>query len=132
VTSSMVLLFVSVAHLFSSPCCPNVCFYILSSVLSCPLRFPHKTMFGSRLPSVVCRRADVLLCIVFMFAYIDVQHSAVAHRFSFLCFVFDLFVFVLCRMCLLLLIYLHCPFLISLSGFTNVYLAYYNSVSEWL
>ena len=45
---------------------------------------------------------------------------------------FVLFVFVLYRMCLLLPISLYCPFLISLSGFTNVYLAYYDSVSEWL
>jgi hypothetical protein len=45
-------------------------------------------MFGSPLPPVVCRRVHVLLCIVCMFTYIDVQHSAVAHLFSFLCFVF--------------------------------------------
>jgi hypothetical protein len=45
-------------------------------------------MFGSPLPPVVCMRAHVLLCIVFMFAHIDVQHFAVAHIFSFLCFVF--------------------------------------------
>ena len=45
-------------------------------------------MFGSPLPPVVCRRAHVLLCIVCMFTYIDVQHFAVAHLFSFLCFVF--------------------------------------------
>jgi hypothetical protein len=36
-------------------------------------------MFGSTLPPVVCRRADVLLCFVCMFTYIDVQHFAVAH-----------------------------------------------------
>ena len=40
-------------------------------------------MFGSTLPPVVCRRAHVLLCFVCMFA-----HFAVAHLFSFLCFVF--------------------------------------------
>ena len=32
----------------------------LSSVLCCQLRFPHKTMFGSSLLHVVCRRARVL------------------------------------------------------------------------
>jgi len=37
---------------------------------------------------------------------------------------FVLFVFVLCRMCLLLPISLDCPLLISISGFSNVYLAY--------
>ena len=31
---------------------------------------------------------DVLLCFVCMFTYIDVHHFAVAHLFSFLCFVF--------------------------------------------
>ena len=40
---------------------------------------------------------------------------------------FVLFVFVLCRMCLLLPISLDCPFLMSIAGFSNVYLAYYNS-----
>jgi hypothetical protein len=43
---------------------------------------------------------------------------------------FVLFVFVLCRMCLLLPISLDCPFLMSIAGFSNVYLAYYNS-SNW-
>ena len=52
--------------------------------------------------------------------------------FVFYVLFFVLFVFVLCRMCLLLPISLDCPFLISISGFSNVYLAYQNSVSEWL
>ena len=63
-----------------------MCVYVLSSVLRCPLRFPHKKMFGSTLPPVVCR--IVLLCFVCMFTYINVQHFAVPHLFSFLCFVF--------------------------------------------
>ena len=87
---------------------------------------------SSTLPPVVCRRAHVLLCFVCMFTYIDVQHFPVAHLFSFLCFVFCFVCLVLCRMCLLLPISLDCPFLISISGFSNVYLAYQNSVSEWL
>jgi hypothetical protein len=41
-------------------CCPIMCIYVLSSVLSCPLGFPHEAMVGSFLPSVVCRRARVL------------------------------------------------------------------------
>jgi len=34
--------------------CPIMCLYVPSSVLWCPLRFPHKTMFGSSLPPIVC------------------------------------------------------------------------------
>ena len=33
---------VCVAHLLSFLCCPIMCLYVLSSVLWCPLRFPHK------------------------------------------------------------------------------------------
>ena len=36
-----------------------MCLYVLSSVLRCPVRFPH---VGSSLPPVVCWRADVSLC----------------------------------------------------------------------
>ena len=45
---------VRVAHLFSFLCCPIMCLYVLTSVLWCPFWFPHKTMFGSCLPPVVC------------------------------------------------------------------------------
>ena len=49
------------AHLFSFLCCPIMCFYVLNSVLWCPLRFLCiKTMFGPSLLSGVCRRAHVL------------------------------------------------------------------------
>ena len=34
---------------FSFLCCPIVCFYVLSSVLRCPLRFPHKKLCSVRL-----------------------------------------------------------------------------------
>jgi hypothetical protein len=44
---------VRVAHLFSFLRCPILCLYILSSVLWYPLRFRHKTMFGSTFPPVV-------------------------------------------------------------------------------
>jgi hypothetical protein len=33
---------IRVAHLFSFLCCPIMCFYVHSSMLICPLRFPHK------------------------------------------------------------------------------------------
>ena len=34
-------------------------FYVLSSVLKCSLRFRFQTMFGSSLPTGVCRSAHV-------------------------------------------------------------------------
>jgi hypothetical protein len=51
-----------------------------------------KKMFGSSFPPVVCRRAHVLLCFLYVFAHSDFQHFAVAHLFSFLC----VFYFCLC------------------------------------
>ena len=57
---------VRVAHLFSFLCCLIICLYFLSSLLWCTLRFSHKTMFGSSLSPVICRRAHVLhyLCLL--------------------------------------------------------------------
>jgi hypothetical protein len=54
-----------------------------------PLRFPHKTMFGSPLPPVVWGElmSYCVLC-VWLCIHIDVQHFAVAHLFSFQYFVF--------------------------------------------
>ena len=77
-------------------------------------------MFGSSLPPDFCRRVHVVLCFVCMFTYIDGLHFAVvAYLFSLLCFVFVLFVFVLCRKCLLLRILLIAhswfPFQVSLT-----------------
>jgi hypothetical protein len=39
--------------IFSFLCCAIMCRYFLSSMLWCPLRFPHNTMFGSFLLPVV-------------------------------------------------------------------------------
>jgi hypothetical protein len=41
-------------------CVVLLCVYVLSSVLWCPLRFPHQNDVHSSLPTVVCRRAHVL------------------------------------------------------------------------
>ena len=60
--------------------CPIMFLYVLSSVFWCPLRFRIKTMFGSCLPPVVCRRTHVLFT---LFAHRGVQHI--------LCCVFILF-----------------------------------------
>jgi hypothetical protein len=45
-------------------------------VLWCPLQFPHKRMFGSSLPLVVCRRAYVLftVCYLCLCGYSDVKY----------------------------------------------------------
>ena len=60
-----------------------MCLYGLSFVLWCPLRLAHKTMFGSSLSPVVCRKVHVLLCYIFfcacMFAYSDVQHFVLSN-----------------------------------------------------
>ena len=60
----------------------------------CDVRYDvlKKTMFGSSLPPVVCRRVHVLFIrYMCLFTYIGVQHL--------LCCVFVLFVFVSCTLC---------------------------------
>jgi hypothetical protein len=51
-----------------------MCLYLPSSVLWCPLRFPHKAMFGSSLPPVVCGLVHVLFVLLYLFACGVVQH----------------------------------------------------------
>ena len=75
---------------------------VLSFVLWCPLRFPHKTIFGLSLPPVVCRRVMFYLRYLYLFAYSGVQHI--------LCCIFALFVFVS-----------ECQFVIAPLVFSNVY-----------
>ena len=78
---------VRVAHLFSiCCCCPIMCIYALSSGLWCPLQFPHKSIFDSSFPPVVCGRAHYLC----LFSYNGVHHI--------LCCVFVLFVFAFCTL----------------------------------
>jgi hypothetical protein len=78
-------------HFLSFLCCPIMCLYVLRSVVWYPLRFPHKTMFGSSLPLVVCSRAHVLFTL-----FVFVTHSGVQHIF---CCVFVLIFFVLYTLC---------------------------------
>ena len=98
------------------------------SVLSCPLRFPHKKrysvrlylqllvgelmsylcylcLFGSSLPPVVCRRVHVLFTL-FVFAY------ALWCLTYIFCCVFVLFFLVLCDLCCQFLSIFECPFFI--------------------
>ena len=94
-------------------CCSIMHLSVLSSVLWWPQRFPHKTMFGSSLTPVVCRRADVsFMLFVLVFVYTDVQ--------SILCCGFF---FVLCLAYPILPVSLDCSFLITPSVFSNVYLS---------
>jgi hypothetical protein len=50
-----------------------MCLYVLSSVLWCPLRFPHKHYVGLSLPPVVCRRAMSYVRYMCLFVYSGVQ-----------------------------------------------------------
>ena len=63
-----------------------MCIYALSSGLWCPLQFPHKSIFDSSFPPVVCGRAHYLC----LFSYNGVHHI--------LCCVFVLFVFAFCTL----------------------------------
>ena len=51
-------------------CCSIMCFYVLSSVLWCPLRFPHKKRCSIRLYFQLFRRAHILFKLfVFVFLF---------------------------------------------------------------
>ena len=116
---------VRVVHFFSFLCCPIMCLYILSSVLWCPLRilitplvssnssydFRIKTMFGSSLPSVVCRSAHVLFTL-FVFAFVKWCSTHIELWFCFVCLrlVHPMFP-----------VFLYCLFLIAPSVFSTVY-----------
>ena len=51
-------------------CCSIMCRYVLSSCCDVQYDFRVKTMFGSSLPPVVCRRAHVLFTL-FVFVSLD-------------------------------------------------------------
>jgi hypothetical protein len=106
---------VRVAHLFSFLCCPMMCLYVLSSVLWCPLRFPHKhdvrfvfissCLYGVGV-GVMSYLRYMCLCIVVSNTYCVV-----------FCFVFDRVVY------LMLSVSLDCPFWLPLRySESNVYL----------
>jgi hypothetical protein len=142
---------VRVAHLFSFLCCLIICLYFLSSLLWCTLRFSHKTMFGSSLSPVICRRAHVLhylcllarsvsnsycvvlccvvlccvvLCCVVLCCVVlcCVVLCCVVLCCVVLCCVFVLFVFIMFAP--MLPVSMDCPFLIAPSVFSNVYFRY--------
>ena len=91
------------------------------------LRFPHKTMLGSSLPSVVCRSTYVLFTVIsvclykvvcrstyVLFTVISVCLYKVVSTHTVLCFCFS-------SSCVhYVAISLDCPFLIAPSVFSNV------------
>ena len=97
-----------VAHLYGFLCCAIMCLYVMSSLLWCPLRFPHKNdvwfVFASSC-LFVCLNYLRCLCLS---ACDGVRHV--------LCCVF------LRIVCPVLPFSLDCPFLIAPSVFSNVYL----------
>jgi hypothetical protein len=107
------------------------CLYVLNSVLWCPLRYPHKSIFGSSVSPVVCMRVHVFTssclyegsCLylqLFVGGFMShlryfclLAYSVVQHIMLWSCFV-----------CLRLMspVSLDCPFLIGPAVFSNVYL----------
>ena len=69
--------------------CSIKCLYVPSSVLWCPLPFPHKTMFGLSLPLVVCRRAHVLYT---SFVFVCLKWCPTHIVLCFFCFFFVLWI----------------------------------------
>ena len=96
----------SMLLIFLVLCCSIMCLYVLSSVLWCPLRFPHENDVRFVFTSW---RMSYYLCLL---TYTGVQHI--------LCFAF-VFVF-LRRVYSMLPVSLDCPFMIAPSVFSNVYL----------
>ena len=62
-------------------CCPIMCLYVLSSLLWCPLRFPHKNYVRFVFSSSLC-----------LFAYIMLSNT-------YCVVIFSLFFFVFCTIC---------------------------------
>ena len=86
----------------------NIIFHVVISATISPI----KTMYGSSLPPVVCRRTRVLFT---LFVFVCIQWCP-THIVMCLCVV----VFVLCLMYPMLLVSLKCQFLIAPSVFSNV------------
>ena len=131
--------------------CYHMLFTFLVPISDALYDLSIKEMFGSSLPSVVCRRAHALFMLfVFVFVYSGAQYvstiwvswqvsykrqelltirehlhsSPVLGGSVFLTFFCVLFVFVLCVMCKILPIFMDCPYLIASSVFSNVYSKY--------
>ena len=97
---------------FSFVCYPTVCLYVLSPVLSCPTRYPHKNnvRFVFTCSCCLIYLICVCLCIVVSNTYC-------------VCFVSLHLVYPM------LPVSLNCPFLIATSVFSNFY---FHSLCRWL
>ena len=74
-------------------CCPIMCLYVLSSVLCCPLRFPHKRNDRFVLTSSCLQQVSSLIYVFSVCLLIAVSNTYCVV----LCFC--LFVFILCTLC---------------------------------
>ena len=97
-----------VAHLYGFLCCAIMCLYVMSSLLWCPLRFPHKNDVW-----FVFASSCLFVCLNYLRCLCLSGCDGVRHV---LCCVF------LRIVCPVLPFSLDCPFLIAPSVFSNVYL----------
>ena len=104
---------VLVAHLFSFLCCPIMCRYVLSSMMWCPLRFPHKNDVRFVFTSSCLQESSCLIYVVCLRIVVSYTYCVV---FLFVCF------FVLCILFLRFLRIIHflLPFLYSLTFITDL------------
>ena len=95
-----------------------MCLYILSSVLSCPLRFPHENDVRFVFTSSCLYESACLLYVICVCLRIVVSNTYCV-------------VFLFC----MLPVSLDCPFLIARSVFSNVYLDHFtiqlHSYEDW-
>ena len=67
-------------HLFSFLCCSIMYLYVVSSVLRCPLRYPHKNYFRVVFTSRCLQKGSCLMYVIcgwlvgWLVAYMGVQH----------------------------------------------------------
>jgi hypothetical protein len=89
--------------------CPIKCFYILSSVLWCLLRFPHKNNVCFVFTSSSLLEGSCLIYVIYVYLHIVVSNTYCV-------------VVLFCLSSSMLPVSVDCPFLIAPSEFSNVYL----------
>ena len=96
---------ICVAHLFTFLCYPIMCLYVLTSVLLCPLCFPHKNDVRVVFTSSCLSEGSCLICVIFI-----CLHIVVSNTYCVACFF--LLVVIFCLVYPVLPMSLNCPFLI--------------------
>jgi hypothetical protein len=76
---------IRVAHLFTFLCCPIMCLYFLTSVLLCPLCFPHKNDVRVVFTSSCLSEGSCLICVIFICLHIVVSNTYCVACFYFAC-----------------------------------------------